>query len=87
MSYNQKQTDSPHLDIFSEVTLRPDEDEWSEGGVSPDLWDPLVRHVLERGGTDNTEAQQEHVCTGVAEGTELVELILGKYLGEIESVL
>lgn len=54
-----------HLDVFSEVALRPDEDERSEGGVSPDLWDPLLWDVLEGGGADDAEAQQEHICAGV----------------------
>lgn len=67
-----------HLDIFSEVTLRPDEDHRSEWRVSPDLLNPLVRNVLEGGGTDHAEAQQEHICTGVAQRPQLVELILGR---------
>lgn len=65
-----------HLDIFSEVALRPNEDEWSEGGVSPDLWNPLLRNVLEGGRTDDAEAQQEHICTGVTQRPQLVKLIL-----------
>lgn len=75
---------SAHLDIFSEVTLRPNEDERSEGGVSPDLRDPLLRNVLERGGTDHAKAQQEHICTGVTQRTQLVKLILGR-LGEVKN--
>lgn len=75
-------TSFPHLDIFSQVTLGANEDERSKGGMSADLWDPLLRNVLERGRTDNTEAQQEHVCTGVAQRTQLVKLILDR-LGEI----
>ena len=74
---------SPHLDIFSEVTLRPNKDKWGKGGVSADLWDPLLRNVLERGGTHNTEAQQEHICTGVTQRTQLIKLILER-LGEID---
>lgn len=65
-----------HLDIFPEVALRPDKDERSEGGVPPDLWDPLLRNVLEGGGTDDAEAQQEHVCAGVTQRPQLVKLIL-----------
>lgn len=65
-----------HLDIFSEVTLRPNQDEWSKGGVSSDLRNPLLWYVLEGGGTDDTEAQQEHICTGVTQRPQLVKLIL-----------
>lgn len=72
-----------HLDIFSEVTLRPNENEWSEGCVSPDLWNPLLRNILEGGGTDDAEAQQEHICTGVTQRPQLVKLILERS-GEIK---
>lgn len=42
----------------------------------PDLWDPLLRDVLKRGRTDDTEAQQEDIGTGVTQRTQLVKLIL-----------
>lgn len=41
-----------------------------------DLWDPLLRNILERGGTNYAEAQQEHICTGVTQGPQLVKLFL-----------
>lgn len=65
-----------HLDIFSQVALRADKDERRGGGVSPDLWDPLLRNVLEGGGANHAEAQQEHIGAGVTERPQLVELIL-----------
>lgn len=65
-----------HLDVSSEVTLRPDEDERGEGGVSPDLWNPLLGNVLEGCGADDAEAQQEHICTCVTQRPQLVKLIL-----------
>ena len=65
-----------HLDIFSKVTLRADKDERSEGGMSADLWNPLLWNILEGGRTDDTEAQQEHVGAGVAQRSQLVKLIL-----------
>lgn len=46
--------------------------------MSPDLWDPLFRHILEGGGTNHAEAQQEHISAGVAERSQLVKLILEK---------
>lgn len=72
---------TPHLDIFSEVTLRPHEDQGSEGGVFTDFRDPFFRNVLKGGGTDDTEAQHEHICTGVAEWAEPVKLILEERRG------
>lgn len=66
----------PHLDVVPEVALRPDEDERREGRVSPHLGDPLLGNILERGGTDDAEAQQEHVGAGVTQRTQLVELLL-----------
>lgn len=74
-----------HLDILSKVTLRPHKDERSEGGVFPNLRNPLLRNILEGGWTDNAEAQQEHICTGVTQRTQLVKLILER-LGEKASV-
>lgn len=65
-----------HLDVSSEVTLRPDEDERDEGGVSPDLWNPLLGNVLEGRGADDAKAQQEHICTRVTQRPQLVKLIL-----------
>lgn len=44
--------------------------------MSADLWNPLLRNVLEGGGVDDAEAQQEHVRAGVAQRPQLVELIL-----------
>lgn len=71
----------PYLDIVSEVTLCPNKDERSKGRVSPDLWDPLLRNVLERGRTYDTEAQQEHIGAGVTQRTQLVKLILKRSEG------
>lgn len=73
-----------YLDIVSEVTLRPNKDERSKGCMSPDLWDPFLRNILKRGRTDDTEAQQEHVGTGVTQRTQLVKLILERSV-EIKS--
>lgn len=47
-----------------------------------DLGDPLLRDVLERGGTNYAEAQQEHICTGVTQGAQLVKL----FLDEVKTV-
>lgn len=47
--------------------------------MSPDLWDPLFRDILEGGGTNHAEAQQEHISAGVAERSQLVKLILEKW--------
>lgn len=68
-----------HLDIFSKVTLRSDEDERSQWGVLSDLGDPLLRDVLEGGRIDNAEAQQEHVHAGVTQRAQLVKLILERW--------
>lgn len=68
-----------HLDIFSKVTLRSDEDERSQWGVLSDLGDPLLRDVLEGGRIDNAEAQQEHVHAGVTQRAQLVKLVLERW--------
>lgn len=65
-----------HLDIFPQVTLRPHEDEWRKGDVFSDLRDPFLWNILERGGTDHAEAQEKHICTGVAQRTQPVKLFL-----------
>lgn len=74
---------NPHLDVFSEITLRSNEDHRRERGMLPNLWHPLLGNVLKWGRTDDTEAQQEHICTGVTQRAQLVELILERS-GEIE---
>lgn len=68
-----------HLDIFSKVTLRSDEDERSQRGMLSDLGDPLLRYVLEGGRIDDAEAQQEHVHAGVTQRAQLVKLILERW--------
>lgn len=72
-----------NLDILSEVTLGPNQDKWSEGGMLPDLWNPLLRNILEGCWADDTEAQQEHICTGVAQRAQLVELILSSCVTQL----
>lgn len=52
--------------------------------MSPDLWNPLLRNILEGGGTDDTEAQQEHIGTGVTQRPQLIKLILERW-GEVKS--
>lgn len=74
--YMQPKIHFPHLDIFPKVTLRPHQDEWREGDMFSDLWDPFLRNVLERGGTDHAEAQEEHICTGVTQRPQPVKLFL-----------
>lgn len=64
------------FDIFSEIRLSSNEDDGGFGAVAPDLGHPLLRDVLEGGGADHTEAQQEDVRIRVAERPESVELIL-----------
>lgn len=50
--------------------------------MSPDLWNPLLRNVLEGSRTDDTEAQQEDICTGVTQRPQLVKLILERQGGD-----
>lgn len=73
-----------HLDIFSKVTLRPNEYKRHEWGVSPNLWNPLLRNVLEGSRTDDAEAQQEDICAGVTQRPQLVKLILEREGGRKE---
>lgn len=55
--------------------------------MSPDLRDPLLRDVLEGDGADDAEAQQEHVGAGVAERTQLVELVLEERTQYVQIIL
>lgn len=67
---------TPHLDVLSKITLCPDQNKRNQRGVFVDLRYPFFWDILEGGRTDHTEAQQEHICTGVAQGAELIKLIL-----------
>lgn len=65
-----------HFDIFSKVRLGPNQDDGGLRAVTPNLRYPLLTDVLEGGGAHHAEAQQEDVCVGVAEGPQLVKLVL-----------
>ncbi|MEE6525349.1 hypothetical protein FKM82_025302 [Ascaphus truei] len=57
------------LNIFTEVTLGAHQDKGCAGAVLADLGDPLFGDILEGGGADDAEAQDKHVCLGVAKVT------------------
>lgn len=64
------------FDVFSEIRLRPHEDDGGFGTVAANLRHPFLTDVLEGRGSHDTEAQEEDVGAGVAQRPELVELIL-----------
>lgn len=62
--------------VQQEVRLGPDQNDGRRRVVRPDLRDPLLGDVVERGGVDHAEAQEEDVRVGVRQRPELIELLL-----------
>jgi len=64
------------VDVQQEVRLSPDQDDGRGRVVRPDLGDPLLGDVVERGGVDHAEAQEEDVRVGVGQSPEFIKLLL-----------
>lgn len=62
--------------VQQKVGLSPYENDGCGRVVGPDLWNPLLGDVVERGGVDHAEAQEEDVCVGVGQGSESIKLFL-----------
>lgn len=62
--------------VQEEVRLGAHEDDGRGRVVRPDLRDPLLGDVVEGGGVDHAEAQEEDVRVGVGQRPEFVELLL-----------
>lgn len=62
--------------------LGADEQVGHAGGVLLQLWDPLLSDVLETGGVDHGEADEEDVSHGVGQRPEAVVVLLRKQVTE-----
>lgn len=62
--------------VQQEVRLGPDQDDGGGRVVSPDLGDPLLGDVVEGGGIDQTEAEEEDVGVAVGQRSEFIKLLL-----------
>lgn len=65
-----------HLDVLPQVALRAHQEDGGQGAAAADFGDPLLPDVLEGGGADHAEAEQQGVGSAVAEVAQFVELIL-----------
>lgn len=65
-----------HLDILPQVALRAHQEDGRQRAAPADLGHPLLPHVLEGGGADHAEAEQQGVGAAVAEVAQFVELVL-----------
>uniref|UniRef100_A0A6B0V192 Putative secreted protein n=1 Tax=Ixodes ricinus TaxID=34613 RepID=A0A6B0V192_IXORI len=74
-----------HLDVRAEVALRAHQDKGCFGAVPPQLGQPLLRGVVERGGAHHREAEQEHRRVGVAQGPQRVKVVLSGGVTELQS--
>ena len=75
-----------HLHVVPEVGLGAHQDEGSLGAEVLDLRHPGLLHILESGGGDHAEADDEDVRLGVGERPQLVEVRLAGCVEEVESV-
>lgn len=72
--------------VQQEVRLGPDQDDGGGRVVSPDLRDPLLGDVVEGGGIDQTEAEEEDVGVAVGQRSEFIKLLLdGREAGGLVS--
>ena len=76
-----------HVDVQQEVGLRAHQDDGRRGVVRPDLGHPLLGDVVEGGGVDHAEAEDEDVRVGVGQGPEAVELLLGTRGGKRDGLV
>lgn len=67
-----------HLHVLPQVALSAHQQDGGQGAAAADLGDPLLPDVLEGGGADHAEAEQQGVGSAVAEVAQLVEFILVK---------
>lgn len=65
-----------HLDVLPQVALCADQEDGGQGAAAADFGDPLLPDVLEGGGADHAEAEQQGVGSAVAEVAQLVEFVL-----------
>lgn len=66
------------LDVLPQVALGAHQQHGCERASPANLRNPFLRDILEGGGADHTEAQEEDVSSRVAEVTQFVEFILGQ---------
>ena len=65
-----------HLVVVAKIFLVPDQDDGDSGAEMPDFWRPLFGDVLERVGTVDGEAHEDHVCVRVGERTQTIVVFL-----------
>ena len=75
-----------HVDVQEEVRLRAHQHDGRRGVVRPDLGHPLLGDVVEGGGVDHAEAEDEDVRVGVGQCSEAVEFLL-KCHGSIDGLV
>jgi len=67
---------SDGLGIVAQIQLGADKDDWDVRGMMRDLGVPLGENIVERGGADDRETDQEDVRLGVGERTETIIILL-----------
>lgn len=72
------------LTLLAEVDLGAHEDDGRGGAVVGDLGVPLGADILEGGGVDDGEAEEEDVGLGVGERAEAIEVLLSGSVPEVE---
>ena len=76
----------PHARVVPQIYLGADDQARDAGAVMMDFREPFLADVLEGGWRGHGEADEEHVCLRVGQGTEPIVILLSSGIKQSERI-